>query len=153
LKNEYCVYLTHENPDKIKNQMREFGIDIDKFINNGSLHICQIPDLLNHPDGPLVGFQKFFNKIMPNPRPRFRVVGRAINDTTNEKGWAAEMEIEKFTHSNFDKLNGMILCCYEYHKLGYVQRIPYLSRLLDYHNGLIFSSFTNYDFATAYRHD
>lgn len=146
LKNQYCVFLTHENPNKIKKQMQKFGIDTDKFVENGLLHIHKIPNLLKHPDGSLAGFQEFFNHIMPNPRPRFRLVGRVIKDMSTEIGRKAEMEIEQFVHS-FEKINGMILCCYEYEKLGNHKTMSYVINLLDCHDCAIFSTISEPNFA------
>ena len=140
LKNEYCVYLTHENPDKIKNKMREFGIDTDKYIKNGLLHIHKFPNLLDNPRGPLSGFQEFFGKIMPNPMPKFRIVGRSIDNIATKKGWDAFFEIEQFLHSNLDKMNGMILCYCEYQKLGNPKDSERMIHLLDCHTGVIFST-------------
>lgn len=147
LKNEYCIYLTHENPNKIKNKMREFGINVDKFTKNGLLHIHTVPDLLKHPSGSLVGFQEFFNKILPNPEFRFRIVGRAVKNLATERGRKAEMEIEQFVHSSFDKMNGMILCNYEYEKLGGKGAMSFVLHILNYHDGAIFSTICEPNFA------
>lgn len=146
LKNEYCVFLTHENPNKIKKQMQKFGIDTEKFIENGLLHIHKMPNILKHPNGSLAGFQEFFNDIMPTPRLRFRLVGRAIKDISTEKGRKAEMEIEQFVHS-FDKTDGMILCCYEYEELGHHKAMSYVVNLLNCHNCAIFSTISEPNFA------
>ncbi len=142
LKNEYCVYFTHENPDKIKDKMKEFGIDVDKFIKNGLLHIHKVPNLLDHPDGPLVAFQQFFSSVMPSPLPKFRLVGRPIDDIAKEKGWNAYLEIEQFVHSNFDKMNGMVMCYCEYQKLGNTDEMSHMTDLLACHTGAIFSTFS-----------
>lgn len=152
LKNEYCVYLTHENPNKIKNQMQEFGIDVNKFANIKLLHIHKVPNLLEHPEGALRGFQDFFNQIMPTPKPRFRLVGRAIENITAERGWKAEIEIERFVHSTFDEMDGMILCHYDYQKLGQPRAISYVRQLLDCHHGVIFSSIAEHGFACTLNH-
>lgn len=140
LQNEYCVYLTHENPNKIKNQMRKFGIDVDRFEKNGLLNVHKAPDLLKHPDGSLVGFQRLFADVIPDPGRKFRFVGRAIKDLTTEKGWKAEMEIEQHVHSNFDKTNGMILCYYEYQKLGNSKTMARVMHVLNFHHSAIFST-------------
>ena len=152
LKGEYCIYLTHENPDKIKNKMQEFGIDVDRFIHN-NLHIHRVPNLLKHPDGALMGFRIFFDVIMPNPKPKFRLVGRAIHDITTQEGWNAEIEIEQFVHSAFDLADGMILCCYEHKNLGRSKTMSRIVHLLGCHSGVIFSTFAEPNLAYSLSQD
>lgn len=152
LKNEYCIYLTHEDPDAIKDEMKKSGMDVRKFSKDGLLHIYKVPDLLSHPNGSLAGFQEFFSKIMPDPKTRFRVIGRAIEDLTTEKGRNAELEIEQFVHSNFEKMNGMILCYYEYEKLGDRGAMSFITHVLSYHSGAIFSTVSEPNFAYAVNH-
>jgi len=147
-KNEYCIYLTHENPEKIRNQMQEFGIDTDRFIKNNLLHIYKVPNLLTHPLGSLRAFQDFFDQIMPESKPKFRLVGRAIDDITTEKGWDAEMEIERLVHSTFDSINGIILCYYDsFQKLAYPRTAPHVKQLFEHHHGVIFSTISAPEFA------
>lgn len=148
LKNEYCIYLTHEDPDKIKHRMQKFGIDVDKFVKSNMLHVHKIPDLLKHPYGSLRGFQDFFDKIMPKSKPKFRLVGRAINDITTQEGWNAEMEIEQLVHSTFDSINGMVLCYYDsIQKLEHGHATSHVKQLFDCHHGVIFSTITGPSFA------
>jgi len=152
LQDEYCVYLTHENPEKIKKKMQEFGIDVAKYTEKGLLHVYKVPNIMDHPAGSLAGFEEFFNSIMPNPCPKFRLVGRPIDDVSSEKSWQAYYEIEQFVHSNFDKYNGSVMCYCEYQKLGDREDMSRMTRLLDCHTSAIFSTLTESNYGYDLHH-
>ncbi|MBI5377288.1 MAG: MEDS domain-containing protein [Thaumarchaeota archaeon] len=69
LKKEHCIYMTHESPEKIKNEMIESGIDVQKFVNNSLLKIYEVPDILKDPDGPLEGFKKMVHDMTAGSPP------------------------------------------------------------------------------------
>lgn len=108
-KGEPCTYMTHEDPKKTKNQMQSSGIDVDRFTAEHLLSIYRVPDLLRDKDGPVEAVKKMIAEINAD-LPQKRIVGRPINDVSTEYGMAAQLEIEKYTHSVFNKLDTGILC-------------------------------------------
>ncbi|MBI5146988.1 MAG: MEDS domain-containing protein [Thaumarchaeota archaeon] len=138
LKQEHCIYMTHESPEKIKQEMIENGIDVEKFTNNSLLKIYKVPDILKDPDGPLEGFKKMFADMTAGPPPQ-RIVGRSINDISTENGMAAQIEIEKYAHSVFDSLDSSILCCYDFLHQRPAQNNALFMRLCDCHHNVIMS--------------
>jgi hypothetical protein len=69
LKKEHCIYMTHESPEKIKNEMIESGIDVQWFVNHSLLKIYKVPDILKDPDGPLEGFKKMIHDMTAGSPP------------------------------------------------------------------------------------
>lgn len=140
LKGEHCIYLTHENPTTIKNQMISTGIDVDKFTNSNQLDIYKFPNLLNNPQRVLRGFQDLFDELTKDLKSACRVVGRAIQDVSTDEGMAAEMQIERFVHSTFNTFNGMILCHYDYSQLPPAKSVSCVYQLCGCHHGAIMST-------------
>ncbi|MBI5145778.1 MAG: MEDS domain-containing protein, partial [Thaumarchaeota archaeon] len=114
LKKEHCIYMTHENPKKIKNEMIESGIDVERFASDSFLKIYKVPDILKDPDGPLEGFKKMISDMMAGSPPPHRIVGRTINDITSNESMSAQLEIERFAHATFGSLDSSVLCCYDF---------------------------------------
>lgn len=69
IKKEHCTYMTHESPEKIKNEMVENGIDADRFARDSLLKIYRVPDILKYPEGPLEGFKKMIAEITAGAPP------------------------------------------------------------------------------------
>jgi hypothetical protein len=137
LKQEPCIYMTHENPKKIKHQMIESGIDVQKFVNNSLLKIYKVPDILKDPDGPLEGFKKMIQDMTAGSPPPRRIVGRTINDITSNESMNAQLEIERFTHSTFDSLGSSILCCYDFSHQRSNKNNPLFMQLCSCHHSVI----------------
>lgn len=112
LKKEHCIYMTHESPQEIKNEMIQSGIDVQKFVNNSLLKIYKVPDILKDPDGPLEGFKKMIHDVTAGSPPPRRIVGRTIDDISSNESMNAQLEIERFVHSTFSAFDSSILCCY-----------------------------------------
>ncbi len=70
LKKEHCTYMTHESPQKIKYEMVESGIDVERFVADSLLKIYKVPDIIKYPGGPLEGFKKMIAEIMAGTPPR-----------------------------------------------------------------------------------
>jgi len=94
---EHCTYMTHESPEKIKYEMIENGIDVERFVSDSFLKIYKVPDILKDPDGPLEGFKKMIAHMTVGFPPR-RIVGRIINDISTQRGMAAQLEIVEKHH-------------------------------------------------------
>ncbi|MBI5147231.1 MAG: hypothetical protein HZA84_08475 [Thaumarchaeota archaeon] len=69
LKKEHCIYMTHESPEKIKHEMIENGIDVERFASDSLLKIYKVPDILKDPDGPLEGFKKMISDMTAGSPP------------------------------------------------------------------------------------
>ncbi|MFM8659044.1 MAG: hypothetical protein ACKOCQ_03815 [Candidatus Nitrosotenuis sp.] len=96
---------------------------------------------------PVGEFSKFFEMILPNPKKRFRIAGRAINDVSSKKAMDVEMQIERLTHANFDQYNGILLCYYEHKKMNGKTEISDIKNLIQCHHGTMFSTVAKPGFA------
>lgn len=139
LKKEHCIYMTHESPEKIKNEMVVSGIDVDRFTNDYLLKIYEVPDILKDADGPLEGFKKMIQDMTAGSPPPRRIVGRSINDIASNESMNAQLKIERFVHSAFDSLGASILCGYDFLHQRPSQNNVLFKQLCDCHHGVIMS--------------
>jgi len=111
----YCIYKKDNNKD-IENEMINNGIDVDYFSKRGLLTIFRIPNLFEHPKGLLKGAQEILNEIFSNVNTKrpFRLVIRMIEYLDTKEKIEANLRLEQFCHSIFDRFNGKMLCYYNF---------------------------------------
>ncbi len=138
-KNENSIYLTQHEPDTIKKQMKNFGIDLNYYFSKNLLHIIQIPNFLKDPKGPKKSIEKIMDQILIKLKPPFHIVGRFFPDLTTQDALNAQVDAEQSCQSNFANFNGSFLCFYQLDKLKKIPREE-KQKILQNHHKIIYSS-------------
>ena len=138
-KEEHCILFTHDNIELIEKEMTDDGINVDYFKQKNLLHIYQIKDVMNHPNGIFKGFDEILKKIISDSKPPYWIAGRVIPNVSTTNGIKAELELERVVHRNFDDLNCSFLCSYNLDKLEEKKRTVWLEHLLKNHHCVIYA--------------
>ena len=143
-KGEHCIFSTRENKSDIESQMKNQGINVEKYKEKKLLQFFYPSDPMNDDDGVLKGFEKISSEMLRSSKPPFRIViGTAFCDTYNREGMLAELEIERHLHSTFEGFLGSVLCSYSFGEIASSGYTKSISKLLDSHHSLIFAPKNN----------
>ncbi|NQV40441.1 MAG: MEDS domain-containing protein [Nitrosopumilus sp.] len=138
-KGEKCLYCVGEDDDvELTYQgMNDFGIDISSYKEKGLLKIIPTVDPMTIPKSP----EEFFKIILKEVESfeSIRVVGRWITKSTNETRVKADLAIEEYFHSNFDKIPGILLCSYDITAIDENDLKKYLKKFMGCHHSAIFA--------------
>ena len=136
IKGENCIYVTNnDNTKLIENDMRNHGINVDKFNKKGLLHIYKIPEyLLKYPKDVIEKANEFLDAMLSNITQPFRIVGRLIDEITTEEQIQANMALEQIFHSKFEQLNGIVLCHYDINKNIFDTNGKWMETILENHH-------------------
>lgn len=137
-KGEQCMYATDDDPFVIVSKMSHYGINVETYLKNNLLHVYQIPDPKNDPDGIAAGCKKTAKKILSDLKPPFRVVGRLVPDVSTVEGITAQLELEQSTQENFDSFGGIIMCRYDLSKIEPKGRKKWIQSLYEKHDTVIY---------------
>jgi len=141
--NEKCIYLTHDDPIQIENDMQKFGIDVARSKRKSRLCVYPMTNFISDSTNILDNMQNIMKLILGDQQTPFRIVGRAIQDIRFEEAISVELYLEKILHGQFDNLNGSILCTYDLtHIMSNNRWRDWLSKLESYHHA---SLITTYD--------
>ena len=134
-KNEHCFYTT-QKPEKILNEMKEFGIDTEA--NSEFLHIIKIPEKFEDYS------KMILDKVDELPRDSaIRVISTHYFDFDSEQKTDRMAEIEQCVDDDFHKLNGNFVCSFAVHKITNEIRGRFLNQLLDSHRAIVFQTEKN----------
>jgi len=124
-KAESCVYTTHHRePQSILQQMKEFGIDVEKYTQKNQLRVIKITDPRDHPDGIEAGLEQIRHKVFDGIKTPVRLVSRFIRQIESEDDIKTNMMFEQKIQSafdgrltegffgNFNKFEGSFICPY-----------------------------------------
>ena len=141
LKNgENCIYLTHGDPETIKTEMDESGIDVKEFVQKNILHIQQISSPEKDPKGILVGYENIIKQVTTDRKPPYRIVGRMMPSIGQEVAMSVQIAIERLTHAIFENLNSTVLCEYDFNEIPTKDHKMWLGRLYSHHHAAIVST-------------
>jgi hypothetical protein len=135
-KGEHCIYATEEDPGYIILKMINDGINVKDFVRE-NLHVYQMPNPFNDPDGPIEGCKNNLKMILADSKPPFRIVGRLVSDVSTIEGISVEMELERYAHDGFDNYGGSVMCIYDIAKIETSRRKEWLASLIENHHVLI----------------
>ena len=114
-KNEQCIYSFSsddiETEESITNQMREYGIDVQRYEREGLLKFVKLKDPVSNPKGYVEGGQENIDLISSNiTKTPVRVVAhqRYLFNTNEEL--EGQCEMENVVESNFETFPGSLLC-------------------------------------------
>jgi len=124
-KGESCVYTTHHrDPQSILQQMKEFGIDVEKYTQKNQLRVIKINDPRTHPDGIWAGLEQIRHEVFNGIKTPIRLVSRFIRQIESEDDIKTNMMFERKIQSafdgyltegffgNFNKFEGSFICPY-----------------------------------------
>lgn len=142
-RSQHCIYTTREEEDgveRIRAEMMEHGIDVNKFEASGLLHILAIKDPRNDPSGFEKGIGKLTNRILAGKKPPIRLVSRYINEVEAEEDARANMLVESLTHCSFHEFEGLMLMCpYPVDKVAHQVRTEWFLNHMQHHHVAVFA--------------
>ena len=131
-KQEHCFYTT-QNPQKILNEMKEFGIDTEG--QSEFLHIVEIPEKFEDYS------KMILDKVEALPEEaKIRVISTHYFDFNTEEKTDRMAEIEQCVDDGFAKINGNFLCSFEVSQINQNLRDRFLNQLLESHKAIIFQT-------------
>lgn len=152
VREEHCIYTTHGDTTEVRAAMQRRGLDVEYYEDTkGLLHIVQIEDPMNDPEGLTNGVSKVVQKIFANTKPPYRIVSRWIRAVDTEEGKRANMEVEVMCHmgylgklprtnpySMFRKFQGSMICHYPINTLSAKTHNEWVRNHLSAHHVAIF---------------
>src|SRR3990172_5099018 len=139
-KGEHSICITHDDVDKTADELASSGIDVDYFKRKNLLHIYQIENIMERPEGIVAGYNDLLKKLTADSKPPYRFVGRTIPNVCTTEGIKAEIEIEKLFHSNFEKYDCSFLCPYAVNDIEGSKRPFWIKELMVNHHNLIYAA-------------
>ena len=139
-KGEHTICITHDDVDKTVDELASSGIDVDYYNRKNLLHVYQIENIMERPDGIIAGYNDLLKKLTADSKPPYRFVGRTIPNVCTTEGIKAEIEIEKLFHSNFEKYDCSFLCPYAVNDIEGSRRPFWLKELMANHHNLIYAA-------------
>ena len=131
-KQEHCFYTT-QNPEKIMNDMKKFGVDTEAY--SKFLHIIKIPEKFEDYSKMILG------KVDELPHDsQIRVISTHYFKFDSEKSTNRMAEIEQCVEDDFHKLKGNFVCSFAVQKITNDFRSIFLNQLLDSHRAIVFQT-------------
>jgi hypothetical protein len=138
-KGESCIYTTHEDDiDLIERGLTDFGVNVEKYKKNNTLHVYKISDSQTDSEGIRQGIEKLRKKIMDNSKPPFRIVSRFTRNFENEMDRQASIDVERTVHSSFEKYQSSFICPYQVKNIKLEMKEAWMQNHLKNHHAAIF---------------
>lgn len=147
LKGEHCIYGTRGDAKFIEDQMAYSGINVELFKQRNLLHVYQIPNAMDYPEGTLKGAEMITNKLLADSKPPFRIVSTFIPEIKTAEGMAAEVDIEHNRHTSVGKLQCSWLCPYYLENIEASILEEFMDRMMRNHHAVISASRTGHGIA------
>ena len=131
-KKQTCFYTTN-NPDRLKDKMTEFGIDVKNNVENKLLNIVQIPKEFEEYE------KMIMDKVKALPQDvKIRVVSTHYFDFNSEKKTESMEEIEQCVDDRFHKIPGNFICSFHVPSVDKKLAPEFMKNLLDSHHEILF---------------
>jgi len=131
-KKQTCFYTTND-PEKLKDRMEKFGIEINNNIKNGLLNIVQIPKEFEEYEKMIMG------KVESLPQDgKIRVVSTHYFDFNKERKTESMEEIEQCVDDRFHKIPGNFICSFHVPSVNKELAPQFMKNLLDSHHEILF---------------
>ena len=131
-KKQTCFYTTND-PEKLKDRMEKFGIEINNNIKNGLLNIVQIPKKFEEYEKMIMG------KVESLPQNgKIRVVSTHYFDFNKERKTESMEEIEQCVDDRFHKIPGNFICSFHVPSVNKELAPQFMKNLLDSHHEILF---------------
>ena len=127
-----CFYTTN-NPEKLKDRMENFGIDVSNNIQNKLLNIVPIPEEFEEYEKMIMG------KVKSLPQDvKIRVVSTHYFDFNTDKKTESMEEIEQCVDDRFHKIPGNFICSFHVPSVNKELAPQFMKNLLDSHHEILF---------------
>ena len=131
-KKQTCFYTTN-NPEKLKDRMENFGIDVSNNIQNKLLNIVPIPEEFEEYEKMIMG------KVKSLPQDvKIRVVSTHYFDFNTDKKTESMEEIEQCVDDRFHKIPGNFICSFHVPSVNKELAPQFMKNLLDSHHEILF---------------
>lgn len=131
-KKQTCFYTTND-PEKLKDRMKKFGIEINNNIKNGLLNIVKIPKEFEEYEKMIMG------KVESLPQDgKIRVVSTHYFDFNKERKTESMEEIEQCVDDRFHKIPGNFICSFHVPSVNKELAPQFMKNLLDSHHEILF---------------
>lgn len=131
-KKQTCFYTTN-NPEALKERMADFGIDVNKNIQNNLLNIVPIPKEFEEYKKMIMG------KVESLPQDvKIRVVSTHYFDFNTDKKTESMEEIEQCVDDRFHKIPGNFICSFHVPSIDKKLAPQFMKNLLDSHHEILF---------------
>lgn len=131
-KKQTCFYTTND-PEKLKDRMEKFGIEINNNIKNGLLNIVQIPKEFEEYE------KMIMSKVESLPQDgKIRVVSTHYFDFNKERKTESMEEIEQCVDDRFHKIPGNFICSFHVPSVDKELAPQFMKNLLDSHHEILF---------------
>ncbi len=138
-KGEHCIYAMMDDIEIVKENMSDYGIDVDKFLNNNLLHIYKIPDSYDYAKDPIEEAKKFWKKVMSDTIPPLRIFSTFTRELHQKDAIECQTRIEEYLDSQFDKIQGTWICPYNVTNIESGNRFKWIKKLISSHKSVIFA--------------
>lgn len=140
LRGEHCIYAMHGDTKFIEDQMAYSGINVEEFKRKNLLHVYQIRNAMEDPEGALKGSEKIMSRIFADSKPPFRVVSVFVPEIDSEARMAAGLDIEYNFHSSFSNHQCSWLCPYDIGNIEDSMKDLFMGRVMRNHHAVIVTS-------------
>ena len=131
-KKQTCFYTTN-NPERLKERMINFGIDVNNNIQNDLLNIVLIPEEFEEYEKMIMG------KVKSLPQDvKIRVVSTHYFDFNTDKKTESMEEIEQCVDDRFHKIPGNFICSFHVPSVNKELAPQFMKNLLDSHHEILF---------------
>tara|TARA_B110000014_G_scaffold248757_1_gene223422 strand:- start:481 stop:1041 length:561 start_codon:yes stop_codon:yes gene_type:complete len=131
-KKQTCFYTTN-NPEKLKDRMNKFGIDVKSNTENKLLNIVPIPKEFEEYE------KMIMNKVESLPQDvKIRVVSTHYFDFNTNKKTESMEEIEQCVDDRFHKIPGNFICSFHVPSVNKELAPQFMKNLLDSHHEILF---------------
>ena len=127
-----CFYTTNDT-EKLKENMKIFGIDVENNIEKGLLNIVPIPKEFEDYEKMILA------KVESLPQDgKIRVVSTHYFDFNTDKKTESMEEIEQCVDDNFHKIPGNFICSFHVPSVDKKLAPQFMKNLLDSHHEILF---------------
>ena len=131
-KKQTCFYTTN-NPEKLKDRMEKFGIDVSNNIQNKLLNIVPIPKEFEEYEKTIM------SKVESLPQDvKIRVVSTHYFDFNTDKKTESMEEIEQCVDDRFHKIPGNFISSFHVPSVDKELAPQFMKNLLDSHHEILF---------------
>lgn len=137
-KEQHCVYAMKDDPALIKQEMLDFGIDVEKYEKKQLLHIFQTPISQDYSQQSFESFNDFYQMIMSGITLPVRVVSTFVREVHKKEAMKFELSIETDFQTNLQNFSGVWVCPYYLKKIESNNCGRWIVQLLKTHDSAIF---------------
>lgn len=122
---------------RILDEMRAFGINVNRYVRSSKLRVHKVPDPALDPDGPLHGFREFLDMTENSAMGPIRQVTRLF-DLSTATEVNNSIEVEQLTKAWVEGTQNTLVCSFRMSKEGHPSFDTWFMEMIKDHHGAIF---------------